>query len=97
MVGRQLASPSGEDKTTLMCATRNVAGGLNALLTPLAKHGISMSRIESRPSRQGNWDYLFFIDINGHRDDQNVQQVLAALESESRLLKVLGSYPNAVL
>ncbi|MCW8905570.1 MULTISPECIES: prephenate dehydratase [Sedimenticola] len=97
VVGRQLASPSGEDKTTLMCATRNVAGGLNALLTPLAKHGISMSRIESRPSRQGNWDYLFFIDINGHRDDQNVQQVLAALESESRLLKVLGSYPNAVL
>jgi chorismate mutase/prephenate dehydratase len=56
-----------------------------------------MSRIESRPSRQGNWDYLFFIDINGHRDDENVQQALTALESESRLLKVLGSYPNAVL
>ncbi|AKH19755.1 prephenate dehydratase [Sedimenticola thiotaurini] len=97
VVGRQLASPSGEDKTTLMCATRNVAGGLNALLAPLAEHGISMSRIESRPSRQGNWDYLFFIDINGHREDENVQQALAVLERESRLLKVLGSYPNAVL
>lgn len=97
VVGRQLASPSGEDKTTLMCATRNVAGGLNALLSPLAKYGISMSRIESRPSRQGNWDYLFFIDINGHREDENVQQALSALEQESRLLKVLGSYPNAVL
>ena len=97
VVGRQKASPSGEDKTTLMCATRNVAGGLSALLTPLAEHGISMSRIESRPSRQGNWDYLFFIDINGHRDDPAVQKALSALEAESRLLKVLGSYPNAVL
>ncbi len=97
VVGRQKAAPSGEDKTTLMCATRNVAGGLSALLTPLAEHGISMSRIESRPSRQGNWDYLFFIDINGHRDNPTVQKAIVALENESRLLKVLGSYPNAVL
>ncbi|MCW8906154.1 MAG: prephenate dehydratase [Sedimenticola sp.] len=97
VVGRQEAASSGEDKTTLMCATRNVAGGLNALLKPLAEHGISMSRIESRPSRQGNWDYLFFIDINGHRNDPEVQKALTALEAESRLLKVLGSYPNAVL
>ena len=97
VIGRQKAYPSGDDKTTFLCATRNVAGGLNALLTPLAKHGISMSRIESRPSRQGNWDYVFFIDIEGHQDDQQVADALESLQQEARMLKILGSYPNAVL
>ena len=97
VIGRQRAFPRGEDKTTLLCATRNVAGGLSSLLTPLSKHGISMSRIESRPSRQGNWDYVFFIDIDGHQDDAMVAQALSDLEREARMLKVLGSYPSAVL
>jgi chorismate mutase/prephenate dehydratase len=97
VIGRQRAFASGEDKTTLLCATRNVAGGLSSLLTPLSKHGISMSRIESRPSRQGNWDYVFFIDIEGHQDDAMVAEALNDLEKEARMLKVLGSYPSAVL
>ncbi|MES9873527.1 MAG: prephenate dehydratase [Candidatus Sedimenticola sp. 6PFRAG7] len=97
VIGRQKALPTGEDKTTLLCATRNVAGGLSSLLTPLAKHGISMSRIESRPSRKGNWDYVFFIDIDGHQDNPNIKQALEDFEKEARMLKVLGSYPNAVL
>ena len=97
VIGRQRALPSGDDKTTLLCATRNVAGGLNALLAPLADHGISMSRIESRPSRQGNWDYVFFIDIEGHQDEPRVAEALKALRGQARMLKVLGSYPNAVL
>ena len=97
VVGRQRDLPSGEDKTTFICATRNVAGGLNALLTPLADHGISMTRIESRPSRQGNWDYVFFIDIEGHQDEPRVKRALDRLRQESRMLKILGSYPNAVL
>ncbi|MEW8014749.1 MAG: prephenate dehydratase [Candidatus Sedimenticola endophacoides] len=97
VIGRQRVGASGEDKTTLLCATRNVAGGLGSLLNPLARHGISMSRIESRPSRQGNWDYVFFIDIDGHRDDENIAAVLKDLEREARMLKVLGSYPTAVL
>ncbi len=97
IVGRQKANASSQDKTTLLCASRNVAGGLNALLAPLAKHGISMSRIESRPSRKGNWDYVFFIDIDGHQDDPAVAQALKDLHNESRMLKVLGSYPRAVL
>ena len=97
VIGRQRAFASGEDKTTLLCATRNVAGGLSSLLTPLSNHGISMSRIESRPSRQGNWDYVFFIDIDGHLDDAMVAQALSDLEKEARMLKVLGSYPSAVL
>ncbi|OQX46903.1 MAG: hypothetical protein B0D86_00910, partial [Candidatus Sedimenticola endophacoides] len=78
VIGRQRVGASGEDKTTLLCATRNVAGGLGSLLNPLARHGISMSRIESRPSRQGNWDYVFFIDIDGHRDDENIAAALKA-------------------
>ncbi len=97
VIGRQKAYPSGEDKTTFLCATRNVAGGLTALLAPLAKHGISMSRIESRPSRQGNWDYVFFIDIGGHQDDPHVGRALEDLKKDARMLKILGSYPNAVL
>ncbi|MCP3869265.1 MAG: prephenate dehydratase [Gammaproteobacteria bacterium] len=97
VIGRQKAFPSGEDKTTFLCATRNVAGGLSALLLPLSRHGISMSRIESRPSRQGNWDYVFFIDIDGHQDDPHIAEALEALRPEARMLKLLGSYPKAVL
>ncbi|MCB1760648.1 MAG: prephenate dehydratase [Gammaproteobacteria bacterium] len=97
VIGRQKAQPSGDDKTSILCATRNVAGGLSRLLMPLAQHGISMTRIESRPSRQGNWDYVFFIDIEGHQDEPAVQKALRALQDEARLLKVLGSFPNAVL
>ena len=97
VIGRQKALPSGDDKTSILCATRNVAGGLSALLAPLAEHGISMTRIESRPSRQGNWDYVFFIDIEGHQSDPPVIPALEALQERSRLLKILGSYPKAVL
>ncbi len=97
VIGRQRALPSKDDKTSLICATRNVSGGLNQLLKPLADHGISMTRIESRPSRQGNWDYVFFIDIEGHQDDPGVSAALEDLQDRARMLKILGSYPNAVL
>ncbi len=97
VVGRQKALPSGDDKTSFICATRNVAGGLNALLNPLSQHGISMTRIESRPSRQGNWDYVFFIDIVGHQQDPKIAAALEDMQQAARMLKVLGSYPNAVL
>ena len=97
VIGNQQVPPSGEDKTSLMLATRNEAGGLHALLTPLAEHKISMTRIESRPSRRGIWDYVFFIDILGHQDDENVQQAFKALQSDASLFRILGSYPVAVL
>jgi len=97
VIGRQKALSSGDDKTSILCATRNVAGGLSLLLTPLAKHGISMTRIESRPSRQGNWDYVFFIDIEGHQDDPKLARALEALNEQARLLKILGSYPKVVI
>jgi chorismate mutase/prephenate dehydratase len=97
VLGTEDAAPSGDDKTSLLLSCRNEAGGLHALLSPLATHGISMTRIESRPSRRGIWDYVFFIDIIGHRDDDKVAKALATLEKQSLLFKVLGSYPRAVL
>ncbi len=97
VIGKQQVAPSGDDKTSLMLATRNEAGGLHALLSPLAKHNISMTRIESRPSRRGIWDYVFFIDILGHQQDETVQQAFAELSEKTSLLKILGSYPVAVL
>jgi chorismate mutase/prephenate dehydratase len=97
VIGRQKVGASGEDKTTLLLSAHNVAGSLNKLLEPLATHGISMTRIESRPSRRGMWDYVFFVDVEGHQDDPKVKQALAELKEEARLFKILGSYPMAVL
>jgi chorismate mutase/prephenate dehydratase len=97
VIGKGDASPSGHDKTSLLLSCRNEAGGLHTLLSPLADHGISMTRIESRPSRRGIWDYVFFIDILGHRDDRKVAAALDILKKQSLLFRVLGSYPQAVL
>ncbi len=97
VIGKQEIPPSGDDKTTLLLATRNVAGGLHRLLAPLAEHGVSMTRIESRPSRRGKWEYVFFVDVEGHQQDPAVAKALQALAKEAQVCKVLGSYPKAVL
>jgi len=97
VIGPEDAPPSGRDKTSMLLSCRNESGGLHQLLTPFAEQGISMTRIESRPSRQGVWDYVFFIDICGHRDSPAVASALAKLKQAANLCKVLGSYPEAVL
>jgi len=97
VIGQQSVPASGDDKTSLLLSTRNEAGGLHQLLAPLAEHAISMTRIESRPSRRGNWDYVFFVDINGHRDDDDVAPALHALQARAGMYKELGSYPKAVI
>lgn len=89
--------PSGNDKTSMLLSTANRPGGLVDLLNPVAELGISMTRIESRPSRRGTWQYVFFIDIEGHKDDESVSKALKVLEEKAAVLKVLGSYPVAVL
>jgi chorismate mutase/prephenate dehydratase len=89
--------PSGRDKTSLLVSIRNKPGALFQLLEPLARHKISMSRIESRPSHQGMWDYVFFVDLDGHRQDERIAAALAELEREAALFKVLGSYPHSEL
>ena len=97
VIGRHATEPSERDKTSLLVSTRNESGSLVRLLEPLAEHEISMSRIESRPSRRGNWDYVFFIDLLGHQDDPKVGKALSALRSKAGMYKELGSYPMAVL
>ena len=97
VIGRQAAARSGKDKTSLLLSTRNEAGGLYRLLRPLVEHGISMTRIESRPSRRGMWDYVFFVDAQGHIEDDNMREALRELEREAGMYKFLGSYPCAVL
>ena len=97
VLGRELLPPSGDDKTTLLVAGRDGPGALFKLLEPLARHQVNMNRIESRPSRQGRWDYVFFIDVDGHVEADELKHAMADLEGEARLVKVLGSYPRAVL
>ncbi len=97
VIGQQSVPASGDDKTSLLLSTRNEAGGLHRMLEPLAEHGISMTRIESRPSRRGNWDYVFFVDVNGHREDDDVALALQALQARAGMFKELGSYPKAVI
>lgn len=90
-------APSGRDKTSLAMATRNVPGAVVQLLEPLARHGVSMSKFESRPAHTGLWEYVFFVDIEGHRADEKVALALAELNDRAAFLKVLGSYPVAVI
>ena len=78
-------------------SARNRAGAVYELLTPFATRGVSMTKFESRPSRVALWEYLFFVDIEGHRDDPQVAEALAEVGRIAGYLKVLGSYPMAVL
>jgi chorismate mutase / prephenate dehydratase len=98
VIGRKLFEPSGEDRTTFLTAVRHddAPGALFRLLEPLAKHKVSMTRIESRPSHRRKWDYVFFIDIEGHAKEPRIARALAALEKRASMFRVLGSYPRAV-
>ena len=98
VLGRKLFSPSGEDRTTLLVSVghTDAPGALSRLLEPLARYRISMTRIESRPSHRRKWDYVFFIDFEGHADEPHVAKALAELKKRSSLFRVLGSYPRAV-
>ncbi|MFN3594076.1 MAG: prephenate dehydratase [Thiobacillaceae bacterium] len=95
VLSRRDADPSGQDKTSLALSTKNKPGTLLTLLTPFARNGISLTKLESRPMRNGLWEYVFFIDIEGHRLDPRVKATLAEVEPHTTLLKVLGSYPVA--
>jgi chorismate mutase / prephenate dehydratase len=99
VLGRKLFSPSGEDRTTLLLSVghSDSPGALYRLLEPLARHRISMTRIESRPSHRRKWDYVFFIDIEGHCEEPHVVRALEALKKRASLFRVLGSYPRAVV
>jgi chorismate mutase/prephenate dehydratase len=97
IIGQQEPSSTGLDKTSLLVSTGNHSGSLHDILQPFAEHGISMSHIESRPSKQALWDYVFFIDIVGHQDDDNVSTALEQLKECVSSLSILGSYPKSVI
>ena len=96
VLGNVAPAPTGRDRTSLVMSAENKPGAVHALLTPLARHGVSMSRIESRPSKSRLWEYVFFVDVEGHQRDAAVAQALAELKDKAPFLKVLGSYPTAV-
>jgi chorismate mutase/prephenate dehydratase len=97
VLGDHDAAPSGKDLTSIVMSAPNRPGAVHALLTPIARHGVSMSRLESRPARTGRWEYMFYVDVQGHRQDPKVAKALAELEKLAPFLKILGSYPAAVL
>ena len=97
VIGTLGALQGENDKTTLLVSSNNKPGALFDLLEPMAKHGINLTRIESRPSRQGLWEYVFFLDVDGHIQHDNVRKAVAELEERTAFVKHLGSYPKAVL
>jgi chorismate mutase/prephenate dehydratase len=98
VLGALEPAPTGRDRTSIVMSAENKPGAVHALLTPIAQSGVSMSRIESRPARARSslWEYVFFIDVEGHQADPKVKNALEALKSKAPFLKVLGSYPMAV-
>jgi chorismate mutase/prephenate dehydratase len=97
VIGREDVPPSGRDKTSIIVASRNKPGALLNLLEPFRRGGVSLTRIDSRPSRTEKWAYVFFIEFEGHLQDDKIAAIIAELEEQSILLKPLGSYPQAVL
>jgi chorismate mutase/prephenate dehydratase len=99
VIGRKLFPASGNDKTSVLVSARESSepGVLLHLLQPLSKHGVNMTRIESRPSRKRKWDYVFFLDLDGHAEDKPVHQALDEMKAKASLFKVLGSFPKAIL
>ena len=97
IIGGQTSAATGNDKTSLIVSTGNQPGALYKTLEPFARFGIDMVNIESRPSRQGLWDYIFFIDIEGHSEDKLIAQALELVKENVHMIKLLGSYPKAVL
>ena len=95
MIGNQDVAPSGRDKTSLVMSAANRPGAVHDLLVPLAKHGVSMTKLESRPARSGLWEYVFFLDIEEHQSDTRVAAALAELKQVAAFVKVMGSYPVA--
>ena len=93
VVGRLRTAPSGHDHTSLVLSVANKAGAVYNLLAPLAKHGVSMTRFESRPARMGTWEYYFYVDVEGHSDDERMARALVELKENAAFFKVLGSYP----
>jgi chorismate mutase/prephenate dehydratase len=95
VVGTYECQPTGKDQTSLVLSVDNQPGAVHRLLEPLAKHGVSMNRFESRPARKGTWEYHFYIDVAGHAADAKVAKALEELKTTAAFYKNLGSYPHS--
>lgn len=95
VIGRTCSDPTGEDKTSIYFGIKDKVGALHDALDTLKNNGINMSKIESRPSGDKVWEYVFFVDFEGHADSPNVKKALAEMEEHCAVLKVLGSYPKS--
>ena len=96
VLGKHEVAPSGHDKTSIVMTSLNKPGAMVQLLEPLSRHGVSMTKLESRPSKLGLWDYVFFVDIDGHLQDEKIKLALNECEQRASFLTVLGSYPTAL-
>ncbi|MBI2155528.1 MAG: prephenate dehydratase [Candidatus Rokubacteria bacterium] len=95
VIGRRPVGPTGRDKTTILFAMRNEPGSLHRILEPIAGAGLNLTKIESRPAKQGPWEYVIFVDLEGHRETPAVAAVLDEIGRRTLYLKILGSYPAA--
>ena len=93
VIGTSPTAPTGDDRTSLVFSLKDSPGALNSVLRPFGRHGVNLTKIESRPSKERPWEYLFFVDFLGHRDDEEIQHILAEARKSCVFLKVLGSYP----
>lgn len=96
IIGQLQTQSTGSDRTSLILSVPNQAGAVYDMLKPLAEHGVSMSRFESRPARSGDWAYYFYVDVEGHKSDPNVARALQVLQATCAFFKCVGSYPRAL-
>jgi chorismate mutase/prephenate dehydratase len=97
VIGTKSPGRTGDDKTSIMCSLKDGVGALYHMLEPFAGQGINLTKIESRPFKKRPWEYVFFIDIEGHAQDKNVSAALEGMKEKTQFLKVLGSYPRSKL
>ena len=97
VIGSYQCQATGHDQTSLVLSVDNQPGAVHRLLEPLAKHGVSMNRFESRPARKGTWEYHFYIDVAGHAEDAKVAKALEELKTAAAFYKNLGSYPHSAI
>jgi chorismate mutase/prephenate dehydratase len=93
IIGKSDVPPTGHDRTSVMFSIKDKVGALHDMLLPFKKYHINLTKIESRPSKKKAWEYYFFIDLDGHKDNPRVKRALSELENKCAFLKILGSYP----
>jgi chorismate mutase/prephenate dehydratase len=96
VISHHIPEKSGQDKTSIMFSIKNKSGALHKIIYPFAHHGINMMKIESRPLKNSPWEYLFFVDVDGHITDTKLKKALKETEKMVKFLKVLGSYPRSI-